>query len=139
MIESVLQHLDKQDQSVAPVTCVAITNVTTHWPYEDIEKENTSRHCPDIVICTPALIASFIKGPALLKPKLFQSTRVVVLDEVILPTSCVFLRPVVASVGVMSLSLFLHHTRYVHFALCIPLMIFLNKDPIKAKNGMLMY
>ena len=46
-----------------------------YWPYS-----NTI--CPNILICTPAFMSSFIRGPAILEEELFRSVRYLVLDEV---------------------------------------------------------
>lgn len=78
MLKDVLKNI----HGANPITCEAITHVSKYWPYDDVSKDDLSKHCPDIVVCTPALIASFVRGPVLLKPKLFQATRVVILDEV---------------------------------------------------------
>lgn len=46
------------------------------WPY--IRDEVV---CPNIVICTPAYLANYIRGPNILNEDLFRSTRCLILDE----------------------------------------------------------
>ena len=82
MVEEVLQG---GDDSYAKVTCSPLTAVTGRWPYEEADDLDPSRKCPDIIICTPALLGSFVKGPRLLEPAFYDSLRVVVLDEVSAP------------------------------------------------------
>jgi hypothetical protein len=50
------------------------TNVIDYWPYN----ENTS---PDILICSPAFLGKFLKGPVILDENLFRSIQHLVLDE----------------------------------------------------------
>lgn len=50
------------------------TFVTGEWPYRRTRS-------PDILICTPAYMASFVRGPMVVEEDLYRSVRVLVLDE----------------------------------------------------------
>lgn len=54
-----------------------VTLVNKIWPY------NNKQPSPDIVICTPALLTSFLRGPHILNIDIFINLRTLVLDEVI--------------------------------------------------------
>mmetsp|Transcript_10404 Transcript_10404/g.15822 ORF Transcript_10404/g.15822 Transcript_10404/m.15822 type:complete len:490 (-) Transcript_10404:114-1583(-) len=75
MIHEVLSQLYKQEVD-RQITCEAVTLVDGHWPYA-----SSSLEAPDILVCTPALLASFVRGPRILEPRLFDSLRYLVLDE----------------------------------------------------------
>lgn len=50
------------------------TFVTGEWPYRRTRS-------PDILICTPAFMASFVRGPMVLEEDLYRSVKTIVLDE----------------------------------------------------------
>ena len=57
------------------ITAEAMTSVTNAWPYFG----RTS--CPDVLICTPAVLGNFVRGPVIVEPELFRAVRHLVLDE----------------------------------------------------------
>jgi len=66
--------LDALANHGAVVRSEACTTVSDRWPYRD-------NNSPDIIICTPAFLAKFVKGPNILDPEIFKSVRHLVLDE----------------------------------------------------------
>ncbi len=54
----------------------AETFVSGEWPYR-------RPVCPQIMVCTPAFLSSFLSGPVVLEEDLFRAIRVLVLDEVL--------------------------------------------------------
>lgn len=51
-----------------------VTSATGLWPFREDD-------CPHLLICTPAFIAKFLRGPHILDEDLFRAVRHVVLDE----------------------------------------------------------
>lgn len=71
MAEELLSHIDDVNSLLKIDTA---TNIVDYWPYN----ENTS---PDILICSPAFLGKFLKGPTILEESLFRSIQHLVLDE----------------------------------------------------------
>ena len=62
------------DPEVRNVGVGVETSVTGYWPFEDDS-------CPHILICTPAFVGKFLRGPHVLDEDLFRSIRHCVMDE----------------------------------------------------------
>ena len=56
------------------ITSEACTSQLDMWPYRDADS-------PDILICTPAILSKFIRGPNILEEELFRCIKTVVFDE----------------------------------------------------------
>lgn len=71
MAEELLNNIDDINSLLKIDTA---TNVIEYWPYN----ENTA---PDILICSPAFLGKFLKGPTISEESLFRSIQHLVLDE----------------------------------------------------------
>lgn len=69
-----LEVFDAIDPEVRSVGVGVETSVTGYWPFQDED-------CPHILICTPAYIGKFLRGPHILDEDLFRSIRHFVMDE----------------------------------------------------------
>jgi len=54
------------------------------WPFHKAE-------CPEMLVCTPAFLSNFVRGPVIIQEELFQNIRVLVMDEVSRVLRVVFL------------------------------------------------
>jgi superfamily II DNA/RNA helicase len=60
---------------VMALTAEAMTTVSNVWPYFGRSR------CPDVIVCTPAVVGNFVRGPVIVEPELFRSIKHLVLDE----------------------------------------------------------
>lgn len=75
MTQELLKALQKESASEDPVvTAETCTTQQGSWFYRDAD-------APDILICTPAIISKFIRGPTIEEPELFKTAKHVVFDE----------------------------------------------------------
>ena len=65
---------DGEERNMALVA-EAMTAVSNVWPYFGRSR------CPDVIICTPAVLGNFVRGPVIVEPELFRSIKHLVLDE----------------------------------------------------------
>jgi len=73
MTQSLIKHLDPENDRQISIDVVSGT--TSDWPFYG------RNHSPDIVVATPAFMANFVKGPAILDEDLFRLVKCIVLDE----------------------------------------------------------
>lgn len=71
MASELLGAIDEEDRRIS---CAAATAATGNWPYR-------METCPNMLICTPAFMGKFVRGPNILDEDLFRSVRHFVLDE----------------------------------------------------------
>jgi superfamily II DNA/RNA helicase len=75
MTQDLLGALQKESGEEGPlVTAETCTMQQSSWFYRDAD-------APDILICTPAIISKFIRGPTIEEVELFKNVRHVVFDE----------------------------------------------------------
>jgi len=85
MTQEILQHANtvrttEEGSDSVQVTCGCVERVDGHWPYSGAP-DDPSTHSPDILICTPAFLGSFIKGPKILEEDFFYAIKRCIMDE----------------------------------------------------------
>lgn len=71
MANEILERVEPDQRTIS---IAAATSATGYWPYRVEES-------PNVLVCTPAFVGKFLRGPNILDEDLFRSIRHFVLDE----------------------------------------------------------
>jgi superfamily II DNA/RNA helicase len=97
MSSEILRALNRGKSGREIVTSGCMLKADGTWPYasslsassnknshENIASRSTviEQYAPDILICTPAVLSSYVRGPHILNEGLFHSIKAMVIDEV---------------------------------------------------------